>query len=89
MKRIVIAVALAAVLCVVAFVALWGALSAQDCPSVEALRNYRPPEATRVFAMDGSLVADLSPERRVVVDLDAIPPTVSNGFVAVEDRRFW
>jgi penicillin-binding protein 1A len=53
------------------------------------MRSYRPPEATRVFAMDGSLVADLSPERRVVVDLDEVPPTVSNGFVAVEDRRFW
>jgi penicillin-binding protein 1A len=62
---------------------------AQDCPSVDALRNYRPPEATRVFAMDGSLLADLSPERRVVVELDEVPPTVSNGFVAVEDRRFW
>jgi penicillin-binding protein 1A len=63
--------------------------AAQDCPSVEALRNYRPPEATRVFAMDGSLLADLSPERRVVVDLDEVPPVISNGFVAVEDRRFW
>jgi penicillin-binding protein 1A len=89
MKRILLAVVVAAVLCGVAFVALWGAVRTQDCPSVDALRDYRPPEATRVFAMDGSLVADLSPERRVVVDLDAIPPTVSNGFVAVEDRRFW
>jgi penicillin-binding protein 1A len=62
---------------------------AQDCPSVEALRQYRPAEATRVYASDGSLLADLSPERRVVVDLDDVPPTVSNGFVAVEDRRFW
>jgi penicillin-binding protein 1A len=63
--------------------------AAQDCPSVEALRGYRPPEATRLYAMDGSLLADLSPERRVVVDLDEVPPTISNGFVAVEDRRFW
>jgi penicillin-binding protein 1A len=62
---------------------------AQDCPSVEALRSYRPPEASRLYAMDGSLLADLSPERRVVVDLDEVPPTISNGFVAVEDRRFW
>lgn len=61
----------------------------EGCPPAEALRNYRPPEATRLFAMDGSLLADLSPERRVVVDLDEVPPTISNGFVAVEDRRFW
>src|SRR5688572_2680762 len=64
-------------------------LAAQDCPSVDALRNYRPPEATRVFALDGSVIADLSPQRRVVVELNEIPPTISNGIVAVEDRRFW
>lgn len=64
---------------------------AQDtkCPEVAALRAYKPPEATRVFAVDGSKVADLSPERRVVVNLNEVPRTVSNGFVAVEDRRFW
>ena len=62
---------------------------AQDCPSVQALRDYKPPEATRVYAMDGSRVADLSPERRVVVPLSNVPSGVWNGFVAVEDRRFW
>jgi penicillin-binding protein 1A len=61
----------------------------QNCPSVESLRSYRPPEATRVYARDGSLAADLAVERRVVVDLDEVPPVVSNGIVAVEDRRFW
>ncbi len=64
-------------------------LGAQECPSVDALRAYRPPEATRIYALDGSRIADLSPERRVVVDLKEVPGTVSNGFVAVEDRRFW
>ncbi len=62
---------------------------AQDCPTVAALRSYKPPEATRVFALDGSKLADLSPERRVMVTLEQVPATVWNGFVAVEDRRFW
>jgi penicillin-binding protein 1A len=61
----------------------------QDCPSIDALRSYEPPQATRVYARDGALIADLSPERRVLIDLDEVPPVVSNGFVAVEDRRFW
>jgi penicillin-binding protein 1A len=65
------------------------ALAAQDCPTIAALRNYKPAEATRVFALDGSKLADLSQERRVVVTLDKVPKTVWNGFVAVEDRRFW
>lgn len=59
-----------------------------DCPSIDAFRAYRPPEATRVFAMDGSRLADLSPERRTVVELEAIPASVRDGFIAVEDRRF-
>lgn len=60
-----------------------------DCPDVAALRDYRPPEASRVFAMDGSLIADLSPQRRVVVDYEEIPAVLRDGLVAVEDRRFW
>jgi penicillin-binding protein 1A len=59
------------------------------CPTVADLRAYRPPEATRVLALDGSLVADLSPQRRVVLDLRDIPPILREGAVAVEDRRFW
>ncbi|MGH7506512.1 MAG: transglycosylase domain-containing protein, partial [Longimicrobiales bacterium] len=63
-------------------------LGAQNCPSIEEFRAYTPPEATRVFASDGALLADLSPDRRVVVALDDVPAEVRDGFVAVEDRRF-
>ncbi|HEX6938945.1 MAG TPA: PBP1A family penicillin-binding protein [Longimicrobiales bacterium] len=59
------------------------------CPDVAMLRDYHPPEASRVFAADGSLIADLSPQRRIVVELDEVPALVRDGFVAVEDRRFW
>ena len=60
-----------------------------DCPDVAGLRDYRPPEASRVFAADGSLIADLSPQRRVVVELDEVPALLRDGLIAVEDRRFW
>ena len=76
-------------LCAAGVVAVVMTARAQECPSIETLRTYEPAQATRVYAGDGSLLADLSQERRVVVDLDDVPPTVSNGFVAVEDRRFW
>ncbi|MBI4409465.1 MAG: PBP1A family penicillin-binding protein [Gemmatimonadetes bacterium] len=63
---------------------------AQDgCPSVSALKNYRPPQASRVLAADGSVIADLSPQRRIVIGLEEIPAVLREGFVAVEDRRFW
>lgn len=58
------------------------------CPSITALRNYQPPEASKVFAADGSLVADMSPQRRTLVDLDEVPLLVRQGVIAVEDRRF-
>lgn len=60
-----------------------------DCPPVAALETYRPPEASRVFTEGGQLLADLSPQRRIVVGLDRVPAIVRDGFVAVEDRRFW
>lgn len=77
---------------IVAVTCLFSACSgadAQNCPSIAQLRAYKPPQATRVYARDNSRIADLSPERRVVVELTDVPKTVWNGFVAVEDRRFW
>jgi penicillin-binding protein 1A len=77
---------------VVASAAGGGLLTAtvtDDCPPVAALKTYRPPEASRVFTEDGQLLADLSPQRRIVVELDRIPAIVRDGFIAVEDRRFW
>jgi len=73
---------------------LWAGLmvagvTGPGCPSIAELRTYRPPEATRVFAVDGSVVADLSPQRRVVLDIDEVPPLLRESMVAVEDRRFW
>lgn len=59
------------------------------CPPISALRAYQPPEASHIYARDGSLIADLSPQRRTVVALDRIPARVRDGFIAVEDRRFW
>ncbi|HEX7051553.1 MAG TPA: transglycosylase domain-containing protein [Longimicrobiales bacterium] len=61
----------------------------QDCPSIAALRAYRPPEASHVYALDGSLLAELAPQRRTLVDFADIPALVRDGVVAVEDRRFW
>lgn len=75
-------------------VGLWAGLTisgvtGRGCPSIADLRTYRPPQATRVFAVDGSVVADLSPQRRVVLEIEEIPPLVREAMVAVEDRRFW
>jgi penicillin-binding protein 1A len=80
-------------LCVVAagagVVWLWPRCDGQDCPSVEALRDYSPPQASRVFDRNGQILAHLAPQHRIVVPLAKIPPHVAGAFLAVEDRRFF
>jgi penicillin-binding protein 1A len=68
---------------------IWPRCSGAGCPSVEALRSYAPPQASRVFDRQGALVAHLAPERRILVPLRDVPPHVVGAFLAVEDRRFY
>jgi len=68
---------------------MWPRCSGSDCPSVEALRSYTPPQATQVFDRRGRVLASLASERRTVVPLNRIPPEVSGAFLAVEDKRFY
>jgi penicillin-binding protein 1A len=59
------------------------------CPPVEALRDYRPPQASLVLDRDGKLLAKLAPEERIVVPLSAMSPKLVGAFIAVEDQRFY
>ncbi|MBW3572294.1 MAG: transglycosylase domain-containing protein, partial [Gemmatimonadetes bacterium] len=68
---------------------LWPRCSGAGCPSVAALREYTPPQASRIFDARNRLVAHLAPERRIVVPLERIPANVSGAFLAVEDKRFY
>jgi penicillin-binding protein 1A len=59
------------------------------CPSASDLREYTPPQASRVFDGDDRLIAHLAPERRILVPLERIPAHVTGAFLAVEDKRFY
>jgi len=69
----------------------WGAWThvCDDCPSIAQIYAFQPKEATRVFADDGSLLAELAVERRTAVAYRALPWYVPQAFVAIEDKRFW
>ncbi|MGO8971184.1 MAG: penicillin-binding protein 1A [Myxococcaceae bacterium] len=58
-------------------------------PSVEALRDYRPPQVTKVLCADGSVCAEYFLERRTLVDTSALPAHVRNAFLAAEDADFY
>lgn len=68
---------------------LWPRCSGTGCPSPVALRDYTPPQSTRVYDGGGKLIANLGSERRIVVPIDRIPANVSGAFLAVEDKRFY
>jgi penicillin-binding protein 1A len=58
-------------------------------PSVEALRDYRPPQVTKVTCADGKVCAEYFLERRTLVDTAALPAHVRNAFLAAEDADFY
>lgn len=58
-------------------------------PDVERLGRYQPPETSRIFAQDGTLVATLFDENRTWVKLSQISPYVVKALTSIEDARFF
>ena len=61
----------------------------KDLPAYEQLAEYAPPVTTRVYAGDGSLVAEFARERRLFVPIEAMPDHVKLAFVSAEDQSFY
>lgn len=60
-----------------------------DLPKIQALEEYRPYEASRVYSKDGDLIAEFYIERRNVIPFSEIPKYVKDAILAVEDARFY
>lgn len=59
-------------------------------PSVETLKSgYAPPQVSRIFARDGTLLASLFTERRTVIPFAEIPDATKLAFLAAEDAHFY
>jgi len=61
----------------------------EGCPTLATLEEYRPPEPPRVYDRYGELAGQLAGPLRQVVALDEVDPLLRNGFIAVEDQRFF
>jgi penicillin-binding protein 1A len=77
-----------------AIVATAGALAVfwhygKDLPDYHQLAHYEPPVTTRVYAGDGSLVAEYAVQKRSFVPINAIPQRVIHAFLAAEDKNFY
>ncbi|MBN1959289.1 MAG: PBP1A family penicillin-binding protein [Desulfuromonadales bacterium] len=58
-------------------------------PKVETLADYQPPLITQIYADDGTIIAEYSRERRILVPFEKIPKTLVQAFVAAEDSSFF
>ena len=70
-------------------IAIYAAWLFHDMPDAGDLADYRPPTATRAYAVDGTLIGEFSNERRIFVPYDRITPQLALAFLAAEDANFF
>jgi penicillin-binding protein 1A len=58
-------------------------------PSVAALRDWRPSTVTTIQASDGTVLARIGEEKRIVIEYRQIPPHLIHALVATEDAHFY
>ncbi len=61
----------------------------ESVPTLPRLEQYTPPGTTRLYAQDGTLLAEFAIERRDVVPQDMIPRRLVQAFIASEDDNFF
>ncbi|MGE0407757.1 MAG: penicillin-binding protein 1A [Amphiplicatus sp.] len=71
------------------FAAWYLAKLSADLPDYKVLAEYAPPVTTRVYAGDGTLIAEFARERRLFAPVAAIPDHVKFAFVSAEDKNFY
>ncbi len=60
-----------------------------DLPDYEHLTNYEPAVMTRIYAADGTLLAEYAKQHRLFVPYQEVPPLLIAAFVAAEDKSYW
>ncbi len=58
-------------------------------PDVTKLDTYDPAAGTKLYAGDGTLIANVIEEDRSYTDYNAIAPVMVQAIVAIEDKRFF
>ncbi len=60
-----------------------------ELPDVKQLETNKPKSATRLYADDGTLFAELFVEKRIPIPTSEMPRQLRLAFVAIEDVRFY
>ncbi len=61
----------------------------KEVPDHASLADYKPMIMTRVYAGDGSLVAEYAREFRLFVPIESMPDLLKNAFISAEDQNFY
>ena len=69
------------------FSALW--YFSSGLPDYKKLESYEPPVSSRVYASDGTLIAEYAIEKRLFIPFDSIPKKIINSFLSAEDKNFF
>ncbi|PIP91088.1 MAG: hypothetical protein COW01_01335 [Bdellovibrionales bacterium CG12_big_fil_rev_8_21_14_0_65_38_15] len=58
-------------------------------PKITSLNDYRPPIPSKILAKDGTILANIGIEDRVVAEIDEIPSRIIGAFLSAEDDKFY
>jgi penicillin-binding protein 1A len=61
----------------------------RDLPGIDALKDYRPSIASRVYDENDELIDEFFLEDRKLVNISDVPKIAQYAFVAAEDSRFY
>jgi len=62
---------------------------AHGLPDYRDLADYQPPQISRVYAQDGSIIGEFYEERRTLVDRSQIPEVLIQAILSAEDADFY
>lgn len=60
-----------------------------DLPPAESISFFAPPISTKVYDDQGEIVSQFFIERRELTSLDRVPVYLKDGFISIEDKRFY
>ncbi len=58
-------------------------------PPAESISFFAPPISTKVYDDQGEIITQFFIERRELTNLDRVPQWLKDGFISIEDKRFY
>ncbi len=58
-------------------------------PKISSLADYKPPIPSQILSKDGTVLAEIGIQKRMVATLDEIPQVIIDAFLSAEDSGFY